>query len=75
MLPMPCYPLLFSALFSPRFLPPRVQGRRDAWAAEKTRELKELTIRGLEPEVQRLVAAHREEARLSSSPPPLASNP
>ena len=39
------------------------RSKRDAWVAEKTRELKELTIRGLEPQVQHLVAAHREEAR------------
>ena len=36
---------------------------RDAWEADKTREVKELTIRGLEPEVQRLVQKHRAEVR------------
>jgi 5-azacytidine-induced protein 1 len=36
---------------------------RDAWEADKTREVKELTIRGLEPEVQRLVQKHRGEVR------------
>ena len=49
------------------------RSKRDVWVAEKTRELKELTIRGLEPQVQHLVAAHREEARAlerSRAPPP-----
>lgn len=31
--------------------------------AEKTREVKELTIRGLEPEIQRLVAKQKAEVR------------
>jgi hypothetical protein len=39
------------------------RAKRDAWEADKTREVKELTIRGLEPEVQRLVQKHRGEMR------------
>ena len=31
------------------------KARREAWLAEKTREIKELTIKGLEPEIQRLI--------------------
>ena len=32
---------------------------RVAWEEEKTKQVKELTIRGLEPEIQRLVRGHR----------------
>ena len=39
------------------------RSKREAWEADKTREVKELTIRGLEPEVQRLVQKHRGEIR------------
>jgi 5-azacytidine-induced protein 1 len=39
------------------------RARREAWQLEKTREVKELTIRGLEPEIQRLVAKHKAELR------------
>lgn len=39
------------------------RAKREAWEADKTREVKELTIRGLEPEVQRLVQKHRGEIR------------
>ncbi|UPR03203.1 centrosomal protein [Chloropicon primus] len=31
------------------------KARREAWLSEKTREIKELTIKGLEPEIQRLI--------------------
>ncbi|KAK3275882.1 hypothetical protein CYMTET_16011 [Cymbomonas tetramitiformis] len=37
--------------------------KREAWMSDKTREVKELTIRGLEPEIQRLVAKHKAETR------------
>jgi 5-azacytidine-induced protein 1 len=30
--------------------------RRDAWMQEKTKEIKELTIKGLEPEIHKLLA-------------------
>jgi 5-azacytidine-induced protein 1 len=39
------------------------ESEREAWEIEKTREVKELTIRGLEPEIQRLVTKHRNELR------------
>ena len=39
------------------------RSRREAWEADKTREVKELTIRGLEPEIARVVARHREDLR------------
>lgn len=35
--------------------------RREKWEAEKTREVKEMTIKGLEPEIQRILDKHREE--------------
>lgn len=31
------------------------KARREAWLSEKTREIKEMTIKGLEPEIQRLI--------------------
>ena len=37
--------------------------KRDSWAEEKTREVKELTIKGLEPEIQRLMAKHKADFR------------
>lgn len=36
--------------------------RREQWIAAKTKEIKEATVRGLEPDIQRLVARHRQEA-------------
>jgi 5-azacytidine-induced protein 1 len=35
--------------------------KRDSWLAEKTKEIKEVTIKGLEPEIQALVQRHRKE--------------
>lgn len=35
--------------------------KREQWTVEKTKEIKETTVRGLEPEIQRLVARHKEE--------------
>jgi 5-azacytidine-induced protein 1 len=35
--------------------------KRDAWLAEKTKEIKDVTIKGLEPEIQALVHRHRKE--------------
>jgi 5-azacytidine-induced protein 1 len=37
--------------------------KRESWAEEKTREVKELTIKGLEPEIQRLMAKHKGDMR------------
>lgn len=37
--------------------------KRESWAEEKTREVKELTIKGLEPEIQRLMAKHKADMR------------
>ena len=39
------------------------KARRDQWVADKTKEIKEATVRGLEPDIQRLVARHRDETR------------
>ena len=35
--------------------------RRESWEKEKTQEIKKLTIKGLEPEVERLLENHRGE--------------
>ncbi len=35
--------------------------RRERWLEQKTREIKELTVKGLAPEVQALVAKHKDE--------------
>lgn len=41
--------------------------RREKWVEEKAARIRELTVRGLEPEIQALVAKHREEvSRLKS---------
>ena len=39
------------------------KAKREQWLADKTKEIKEATVRGLEPDIQRLVTRHREEAR------------
>lgn len=39
------------------------RARREQWMASKAKEIKELTIRGLEPDVQRLISKHRDEIR------------
>ncbi|PFH35964.1 hypothetical protein BESB_056150 [Besnoitia besnoiti] len=39
------------------------KARREAWQREKTQEIKEMTIKGLEPEIQRLMDRHRDEKR------------
>ena len=33
--------------------------RRDTWMQEKSREIKEMTVKGLEPEIQRLLTKHK----------------
>ncbi|NXU21077.1 CP131 protein, partial [Pardalotus punctatus] len=37
--------------------------RREKWIEEKTKKIKEITVKGLEPEIQKLMAKHREEIR------------
>merc|ERR1719183_3178592 len=37
--------------------------RREAWEKEKVKEIKEITIKGLEPEVQRILSDHKAEKR------------
>jgi hypothetical protein len=37
--------------------------RREKWMEEKTREIKTATIKGLEPEVQRILSKHKKEIR------------
>ena len=35
--------------------------RRERWIDEKTKKIKELTVRGLEPEIQKLISKHKNE--------------
>ena len=35
--------------------------RRDNWMQEKSKEIKELTVKGLQPEIERLIAKHKNE--------------
>ncbi|KAM5216884.1 centrosomal protein of 131 kDa [Hipposideros larvatus] len=37
--------------------------RREKWINEKTRRIKEITVRGLEPEIQKLIAKHKQEVK------------
>ncbi|XP_058140847.1 centrosomal protein of 131 kDa isoform X2 [Dasypus novemcinctus] len=37
--------------------------RREKWINEKTRKIKEMTVKGLEPEIQRLIAKHKQELK------------
>ncbi|NWW73430.1 CP131 protein, partial [Climacteris rufus] len=37
--------------------------RRERWIEEKTKKIKEITVKGLEPEIQKLLAKHREDIR------------
>ncbi|XP_075436171.1 centrosomal protein of 131 kDa isoform X3 [Ascaphus truei] len=37
--------------------------RREKWIDEKTKRIKEITVKGLEPEIQRLIAKHKQEIR------------
>mmetsp|Transcript_3089 Transcript_3089/g.7160 ORF Transcript_3089/g.7160 Transcript_3089/m.7160 type:complete len:810 (-) Transcript_3089:295-2724(-) len=37
--------------------------RREGWEKDKTREIKEVTIKGLEPEIERILSAHRTEKK------------
>ena len=38
-----------------------MQVKRKGWLADKTKEIKDVTIKGLEPEIQALVQRHRRE--------------
>ncbi|XP_065591400.1 centrosomal protein of 131 kDa isoform X1 [Cyrtonyx montezumae] len=35
--------------------------RREKWIDEKTKKIKEITVKGLEPEIQKLIAKHRQD--------------
>jgi len=35
--------------------------RRDTWMQEKSREIKEMTVKGLQPEIERLLSKHKKE--------------
>ncbi|TPX42150.1 hypothetical protein SeMB42_g05266 [Synchytrium endobioticum] len=37
--------------------------KREKWVAEKTRQIKDATVRGLEPEIQRMLAQHKAAIR------------
>ncbi|XP_070580321.1 centrosomal protein of 131 kDa-like [Ptychodera flava] len=37
--------------------------RREKWIDEKTKKIKEITVKGLEPEIQRLIAKHKAEIK------------
>eukprot|EP01135_Chromosphaera_perkinsii_P003427 Nk52_evm51s242 gene=Nk52_evmTU51s242 len=37
--------------------------KRENWITEKTKKIKELTIKGLEPEIQRMVSNHKQELK------------
>ncbi|KAK2557238.1 Centrosomal protein of 131 kDa [Acropora cervicornis] len=38
--------------------------RREKWITEKTQQIKEVTVKGLEPDIQKLIAKHKAEAEL-----------
>uniref|UniRef100_A0A4W4DSP2 Centrosomal protein 131 n=2 Tax=Electrophorus electricus TaxID=8005 RepID=A0A4W4DSP2_ELEEL len=37
--------------------------RREKWIDEKTKKIKEITVRGLEPEIQKLISKHKQELK------------
>ncbi|XP_053562696.1 centrosomal protein of 131 kDa isoform X2 [Bombina bombina] len=37
--------------------------RREKWIDDKTKKIKEITVKGLEPEIQKLIAKHKQEIR------------
>ncbi|XP_023367031.1 centrosomal protein of 131 kDa isoform X1 [Otolemur garnettii] len=37
--------------------------RREKWISEKTKRIKEITVKGLEPEIQKLISKHKQELR------------
>uniref|UniRef100_A0A2I2YXG8 Centrosomal protein 131 n=1 Tax=Gorilla gorilla gorilla TaxID=9595 RepID=A0A2I2YXG8_GORGO len=45
------------------FMSATEKARREKWISEKTKKIKEVTVRGLEPEIQKLIARHKQEVR------------
>lgn len=39
------------------------KARKDKWVVEKTQEIKEITIKGLEPELERMMKKHKDELK------------
>ncbi|XP_062330170.1 centrosomal protein of 131 kDa isoform X2 [Osmerus eperlanus] len=39
------------------------QVRREKWIDEKTKKIKEITVKGLEPEIQKLISKHKQELK------------
>lgn len=37
--------------------------RREKWVSEKTQQIKEVTVKGLEPDIQKLIAKHKAEVK------------
>ena len=37
--------------------------RRERWISEQSKKIKEITVKGLEPEIQRLIAKHKAEVQ------------
>jgi 5-azacytidine-induced protein 1 len=37
--------------------------RREKWIEEKTKKIKEMTVKGLEPEIQNLISKHKNEVK------------
>ncbi|TNN22379.1 Centrosomal protein [Liparis tanakae] len=37
--------------------------RREKWIDEKTKKIKEITVKGLEPEIQKLISRHKQELK------------
>ena len=37
--------------------------RREKWIEDKTKKIKEMTVKGLEPEIQRLIAKHKSDVK------------
>jgi len=37
--------------------------KRERWMAEHGKKIKEMTVKGLEPEIQRLIAKHKAEVQ------------
>uniref|UniRef100_A0A667YIY8 Centrosomal protein 131 n=1 Tax=Myripristis murdjan TaxID=586833 RepID=A0A667YIY8_9TELE len=39
------------------------KARREKWIDEKTKKIKEITVKGLEPEIQKLISKHKQELK------------